>query len=144
MTDFEKFDYIIIEIERGLSLRKSLSGLSMSSKTFYEMLDSDELLRKRYARACEERADAIFDEIIEIADISNADVIFTEDGKMSIDGEAIQRSRLKIDARKWSLSKMNPKKYGDKVDLTSDGEKISVPILSFDPFNYDEADNSTT
>ena len=38
--------------------------------------------------------------------------------------DMIQHRRLQIDARKWVLAKMNPKKYGDKVDLTSDGEKL--------------------
>lgn len=145
MTNEEKFDYIILEIERGSSLRQAIKGLEISSKTFYELLDSDEVKRKQYARACEERAENMFDEIIEIADTSNADVVgLSEGGKPIIDGEAIQRSRLKIDARKWALSKMFPKKYGDKLDLTTDGEKINVPFLSNDPFDYDEADNSTS
>jgi len=36
----------------------------------------------------------------------------------------MQRSRLRVDVRKWALSKMNPKKYGDKVDHTTGGEKL--------------------
>lgn len=30
------------------------------------------------------------------------------------------------------------------VDVTSDGDKISIPIISFDPFTEDESDNGTT
>ena len=39
--------------------------------------------------------------------------------------EFINRSKVRIDARKWMLGKMQPKKYGDKLDVTTDGEKIN-------------------
>lgn len=122
MNNNEKFDYIILEIERGSSLRQAIKGLSISTATFYQLLDADELKKKRYARACEERAEAMFDEIIEISDNANADLTIGEKGNLVIDGEAVQRSRLKIDARKWALSKMFPKKYGDKLDVDHSGE----------------------
>lgn len=114
----------------GLPLRKILMEEGMpSSQTFYNWLESDETKSKQYARACEDRADSIFEEILDISDESNADVIVIQ-GKAVIDGSAIQRSRLKVDARKWMLSKMNPKKYGDKVDVTSDGEKLETKIIN--------------
>lgn len=128
MTNEEKFDYIILEIERGNSLRQSIKGLSISTATFYQMLDDDDLKKKRYARACEERAEAMFDEIIEISDNANADLTIGEKGNLIIDGEAVQRSRLKIDARKWALSKMFPKKYGDKIDVDHTGEVVQKII----------------
>ena len=58
----------------------------------------------------------------------------SEDGKVVTNHNVIQRDRLRVDARKWALSKMNPKKYGDKVDVTSGGEKInnSNPYLTPD------------
>ena len=40
----------------------------------------------------------------------------------------VNRARLKVDVIKWQLSKEEPRKYGDKLDVTSDGEKI-VPII---------------
>lgn len=128
MTDEEKFDYIILEIERGSSLRQAIKGLKLSTATFYQMLEAEEVKKKRYARACEERAEAMFDEIIEISDNSNADLTIGEKGNLIIDGEAVQRSRLKIDARKWALSKMFPKKYGDKLDVDHTGEVVQKII----------------
>ncbi len=38
-----------------------------------------------------------------------------------VDHEHIQRSRLRVDARKWLMSKMAPKKYGEKLQHTGDG-----------------------
>ena len=37
--------------------------------------------------------------------------------------------RLQVDARKWMLGKLNPKKYGEKLDVTSDGEKLNTPSV---------------
>lgn len=142
MTKGEEFEYICMAIENGKAARHAIQDF-MSTQTFYAMLSGDEEKSKRYARACEARADAIFDEIIDIADSSNADLIMNDKGGLTVDGEAVQRSRLKIDARKWVLSKLQPKKYGDKIDVTTDGEKITVPILSFDPFEH-ATDNSTS
>jgi len=112
----QDFEYICLEIEQGVSTRSAIKSF-MSTQTFYGILDKNKELSKRYARACEARSELIFDEILDIADESNADVSISEEGKMYIDGEAIQRSKLKIDARKWVLSKMNPKKYGDKIEV---------------------------
>lgn len=138
------FESIIDKITtEGASLRSVLSQPNMpSSKTFYQWLESDEEKRKQYTRACEDRADLIFDEILDIADENNADVYIDDAGDAKIDGNTVQRSRLKIDARKWMLSKMNPKKYGDKIDHTTNGESIQPPVLlSIDPLaTYEEDD----
>lgn len=125
------FNEILIQISRDcLSLRKVLSQKDMpSSKTFYEWLDEDEEKVKQYARACEDRHDFLFDEILEIADENEADV-YIDNGEAKIDGNTVQRSRLKIDARKWALSKMNPKKYGDKVDLTSNNKELKATVVN--------------
>ena len=45
-----------------------------------------------------------------------------------LNGENIQRSRLRIDTRKWLMSKLNPKVYGDKLDMTTNGNDIGVTL----------------
>lgn len=116
-------------IEDGFSLRKALSKVNISSKTFYEWIDGDDEKVKQYARACEERAEAILDEMIDIVDDSNNDITEYDlgDGVVStkVNSEHIQRSRLRYDARKWLVSKLNPKKYGDKIDVTTNGKEIT-------------------
>ncbi len=46
-------------------------------------------------------------------------------------GESIQRSKLRVDTRKWLMAKMKPKRYGDAIntDITSKGERIMVMPL---------------
>lgn len=116
------FNKILIRIELGEALRNILKDEDLpSSKTFYEWLDNDDSKVKQYARACELRAEIIFDELLDIADDGRNDFVTKKlGGDVEIEclnSENIQRSRLRIDARKWILSKMNPKKYGDKLDI---------------------------
>lgn len=111
---------IFNDIENGLSLRKSLLKQELSSKTFYEWIEDDAEKVKQYARATEMRAEALLDEMLEIADENNADVYIDDTGEAKIDGNTVQRSRLQYDARKWLASKLNPKKYGDRMQHAND------------------------
>ena len=128
-TDKDKdniFEYVCQEIEKGKALRNVLKDENMpSTSTFYQWLDNDEVKAKQYARATEVRADIIFDDILAIADENTNDTSINENGIEVVNNDVIQRSRLRIDARKWVLSKLNPKKFGDKTDITSGGEKIT-------------------
>lgn len=100
-------------------------------KTWYEWIKEDKDLSNNYARACEIRAELIFDEMFKIADNTVRDYIEDEDGNEIVNHEVINRSRLRIDTRKWALSKMMPKKYGDKIDVTSNGETVNIPVIEW-------------
>ena len=63
------------------------------------------------------------DEMLEIADDSSADWIDTEDGRMVLNGAHVNRARLMIDTRKWLLSKMLPKVYGDHLTVAGDPDQ---------------------
>ena len=67
----------------------------------------------RYARAHEEKAEVMGDDIIVIADNATIDP---------------NDKRVRIDARKWLMGKLKPKKYGDKLDIVSDGEKLVFEV----------------
>jgi hypothetical protein len=62
------------------------------------------------------------DEIIEISDDAANDVIVGEDGREIVQHEIVARARLRVDSRKWMLSKMLPKVFGDKVGVEHSGE----------------------
>lgn len=88
----------------------------------------------QYAHACEERAEAYVEEIFDIADDATND--YMEDEYMKgktpgyqLNGENIQRSKLRADVRKWYASKLKPKKYGDKLDMTTGGEKLEGLVI---------------
>lgn len=123
------FSKILLKIEMGASLRSVLKEDGMpDAVTFYRWLDKDVEKVKQYARATELRADAKFDSIEQ--DYQEEPQRDPETGR--IDSAWVQLQRLKIDSKKWELSKLNPKKYGDKVSLdhTTGGEKINQIDLS--------------
>jgi hypothetical protein len=120
------FNEILNDIaENGTSLYSALKG-RLSSATFYEYLDKDETRLKKYARATELRAEKMAEETLEIADSLGDDIIQTPDGRIIENQRVINRDRLRVDTRKWLLSKLHPKKYGDssKMDVTTNGKDL--------------------
>jgi len=118
------------------SLRGALRKDGMPDKNqFYKWIRDQESFREQYARACDERADAIFEEMLEIADDGRNDFMKKSLGDgvdiEALNAEHIQRSKLRIDARKWMLSKMNPKKYGDRIEQNLSGEVEIKTITGF-------------
>jgi len=75
----------------------------------------------QYASAREAQAEVWADEIVSIADEATGDSTTDKDGKEIVNHEHIQRSRLRVDARKWIASKLLPKRYGDKLQHTGEG-----------------------
>lgn len=101
-----------------MSLRKVCERDDMPNKiTVLRWLRDDKEFCAQYTRAKEDSADSLADDIQDLAD----DVL-----KGKYDPQA---ARVAGDLKKWSASKLKPKKYGDKLDLTSDGEKLPTPLL---------------
>jgi len=102
----------------GESLRKVCERPGMPNKaTVFRWLAQHAEFRDQYAKATETRADAIFEEMFDIAD----DVI--------PDSAEVAKARLRVDTRKWALARMNPRKYGDKVTnelVGKDGGAIQI------------------
>lgn len=90
-----------------------------------EWLAADEALATQYARAKEDQAEYMAEEMLDIADNASNDymVKHNADGTEAyiLNGDHVQRSRLRLDTRKWLMSKLKPKKYGDKVALDHSG-----------------------
>ena len=133
-SDTEKqriFDDICELIISGKSLRYAVTRVGIPAKTFFVWIRDDDVKSKQYAQATIERAELMFEDMLDIADDSTNDFIEQDlgDGVINtkVNNENIQRSRLRVDTRKWALSKLMPKKYGDKLDLTTDGEKLNQP-----------------
>jgi hypothetical protein len=100
------------------------------SSVFRWLADDDNTaFRQQYAHAREVQAESMFEEMLEIADDGSRDTYTDENGNERTNQEVIGRSRLRVDARKWALSKMLPKKYGDKVQQEITG-KDGAPLLT--------------
>jgi hypothetical protein len=70
-----------------------------------------------YALACDMRAQYLADEILEIADTIEPGerVKKSYKGTEVTVGDMVERSKLRVDARKWLLARLAPKRYGDKI-----------------------------
>ena len=115
-TRAEVIEQILALVDDGKSLRQACKEIDFPRKTFEGWLEADEELSAQYARARENRAEKIFEEILTIAD---RPAPTTYSG--ATDSGDVQHRRLQIDARRWMLGKMSPKKYGDKIDLEHSG-----------------------
>lgn len=94
-----------------------------------------EYFRLQYARAKQAQAEFLIDEIVEISDDSSQDTISFEKPngeEVEIENkEWVNRSKLRVDTRKWIASKVLPKVYGDKIDVTSGGEPIQKTVIKW-------------
>lgn len=88
--------------------------------TVFEWLATNAEFQRAYILAKQLLAETFADEIVEISDDTSKDWIETEDGKV-LDHEHVQRSRLRVDSRKWLASKLAPKRYGDSASLRVGG-----------------------
>lgn len=115
----EKADRICAHLAAGRSLRSICKDDDMPSlETVFRWLREKPDFNEQYGRAREAQADAIFDETIDIADDGTNDWVATNDPEnpgYRLNGENVQRSRLRIDTRKWMAGKLRPKVYGDKL-----------------------------
>jgi len=112
-------------IESGKSLRFALSQIPLSSSTFFIWIEEDPEKSKHYAYVTDIRTELKFESIER--DYSEEPQRDAETGR--IDSAWVQLQRLKIDAKKWELSKLNPKKYGDKIQQEHSGE-LKTTIIS--------------
>ena len=125
----ELINTICKEMAKGRSLRSVLRDEGMPHHTtFFSWIDDNKERLAQYARAREDRADSIFEDMFDIADSQQKDVITLEDGKEVVNHDVIQRARLRVDTRKWILSKMQPKKYGDKLEV----EQTNKGLIQFE------------
>lgn len=121
-------------IAEGWSVRQLTRKDCMPAESaVYSWLTKHPEFAEKYARAKEHQAERFAEEIAEIADDGTNDWIERENENGStvtvVDHEHIQRSKLRVDTRRWLMSKMAPKRYGDKTTtaLTGpDGGAIEV------------------
>jgi hypothetical protein len=100
----EFVDEILERLSFGESLKKVCTSEHLpSSRTVWTWMRVHPEFLHRYEKAKEEACEAMAEELNDIAEDDSRDT---------------QRSRLMIDTRKWYLSKIKAKKYGEKLDTT--------------------------
>lgn len=117
-------DAVCALLEDGSSLRKAAESVGESARTILNWTRSNPDFLTQYTRAREVGYKLLADEILEISDEKDVQVCYDgKDTTIDLSPTVIARNRLRVDTRKWMLSKMLPKIYGDKLELSSDPEK---------------------
>lgn len=104
---------------------KSL-GISDSSIDQYIRIIG-ELAARQYARAKDDQCDSLEAKIIELEEECMHKLECLDDPKLS--NALVQAYKMQVDNIKWMLSKRRPRQFGDKLDITSNGNDITREIL---------------
>lgn len=118
---------ILEGLREGRSLRQVCKGAEMpSASCVRKWAEEDAEFGVQYARARDQGLLQLADDLVQIADDGTND--YKGDGSLDIDH--LQRSKLRVDTRKWILSKLVPKIYGDKQVIEHQGEiKLTDRLL---------------
>lgn len=133
-SDFtpELADRICELLADGQSLRKVCENEWAPNKSnVFKWLRTNQPFRDQYELAKQESADSFADDMADIADDSRNDWMENNDPDnpgYKLNGEHVQRTRLRIDTRKWLASKLKPKKYGDKLAVGGADDMPPVQI----------------
>lgn len=134
LYSIELGERLCAELACGVSMRTACKPDDMPSvaTAFGWMRKHPEFL-ELYTRAKAEAADALVEEMMDICDDGTNDwmEVHDKDGECigyKVNGEHVQRSRLRVETRKWIAAKLKPKKYGEKVDVNH-GTQPGDPIL---------------
>jgi len=122
-------DQICSEIAHSTKgLNSIVKKIGINPDTVYEWLNVHKEFSEKYTRAREMQADFLADEVIRVAKTTRIGkkTVSKEWGDETTTGDAVDRSRLIVDALKWKASKLAPKKYGDRIDHTTGGEPIEM------------------
>ena len=157
-------EHVCSELKRGRSLDDVCRDAGMPhASTFLDWVEEDpQGIGQDYARAREIGYTLLADQILAISDKTHEWVTIQEldpDGKplfnpdgtpllkqvlMPLNSDVIAHKRVQIDTRKWMLSKMLPKVYGDKVTQEhtgADGGPIAIAAVDLKNLSDEELEN---
>ena len=121
-------DIIYEKLAQGISLRTVCKSEELPDiATVFRWLREREEFRNQYARAKEESAEAMNETLQDLGDDA---IRLSQEVDSKASNAVVQAVKLKADNMKWAMSKMKPKKYGDKIDVTSDGKALPSPIYN--------------
>jgi hypothetical protein len=116
----------------GQSLRRicaSVEGMPKHSTVCGWLIDNKPLA-DQYARARDILSDYNFDGVQDLA----ADIVKKYLAEGWEPKDAVKMAHLEVDKEKWRISKMAPKKYGDKIEQTlqnPDGSALTIQVVKF-------------
>ena len=127
-------DAICAEIAKGTAVKDigKIEGFP-SPSVIWGWASSNPAFQEKYAHAKSLAVERMAEEIQQIADDGANDYYEDSEGNRVVNHDHIQRSRLRVDTRKWLLSKLAPKKYGERLELAGDkAAPLTVTVIRQD------------
>lgn len=140
----ELADDVCERLAMGESMRSvSRDDAMPAMSTLFKWIREDAEFSEQYTKAKEESADALAEDMVDIADNQVSQPLIVDgkpvevDGKvvMVMDNVAVNHAKLRIDTRKWAASKLKPKKYGDQTTTIHKG---SMALTALDSDELDD------
>lgn len=123
----------------GVPCGRSCKAIDLDKQTFLDWALNDSSVGSRYADARHAMLDHWAEEVL---DVSEEDVSYTDaTGVTRRDGAGVQQQRLRIDSRKWLLSKLRPQTYGDRVTqehVGAEGGPITLATVNLKGLSEEE------
>ena len=114
----EVADSVLLLLADGKSLRAASAQSGVAHSTVLEWVDNNPEFADQYTRTRARAYELLADELVEISDEKEVEASYQgEYVRLDLSASAIARNRLRVDTRKWMLSKMLPKVYGDKQTI---------------------------
>lgn len=118
---------IMADVALGIPTHKACSQHGLPRTAFYAALQQDEEIRNSYARAKDDGLEAYAESTDEIADEQPPEIP-TQFGSR-VDTGWVQWQKNRIENRRWNLTKLAPKKYGDRTILAGDADSpLSIDL----------------
>jgi hypothetical protein len=122
----EKAEIIIDALKNGIGVNEACRLAGVPRGTLMEWVTHNrEGFAELYANARDLYLDLMADELLRLTDECPPEPGF------------VAKTRLQVDTRKWYLSKLAPKRYSDRIDVTTNGKDIpaAIQVLAYLPNN---------
>lgn len=107
----ELMEEIMVDIAAGAIIKEAVEARGMKPNEFYYLALKDPEIKQMYDDAQQIRIESMAEAIIAVSDDAEQD--FNEYGRLN--SENINRAKLKVDTRKWLMSRLGWKRFGDRL-----------------------------
>lgn len=119
LWDMDVLEDIFTAIAGGKLVKEALADCGRQPHEFYKLVLNDVVAKDQYEAALQMQCEGMADEIIEISDDTANDQYLDNNGGLRVNNEVVNRSRLKVDTRKWKMATLHSKRFGTKTQSDS-------------------------